>query len=215
MTTHEQMPVSNEVDLTAISDYYSAKLADHGHTSRGVDWNDAGQHQSRHEQFLRLFRGQRGATITDFGCGYGDFLTFLRAHGFDGRFLGHDISQAMIEHARHLHGEGEDRIWSSGARPSEISDYTIASGVLNVRCGASPAAWKTHVDQTIELLANSCRIGFGFNALTLWSDVEKRRADLHYEDPLERLAWCRHRFGRHVACLHDYDLWEFTILVRL
>jgi hypothetical protein len=41
------------------------------------------------------------------------------------------------------------------------------------------------------------------------------RADLYYADPLFFFEHCRQRFSRRVALLHDYPLYEFTILVRL
>ncbi|MEI7713642.1 MAG: hypothetical protein WCI94_19570, partial [Rhodospirillales bacterium] len=56
--------------------------------------------------------------------------------------------------------------------------------------------------------------GFGFNMLSLSSDPDKRRPDLHYASPTDTLDFCLTRFGRHVALLQDYGLWEFTILVR-
>ncbi len=41
------------------------------------------------------------------------------------------------------------------------------------------------------------------------------RTDLYYGDPIFFFEHCRTTFGRHVALLHDYPLYEFTILVRL
>ena len=64
------------------------------------------------------------------------------------------------------------------------------------------------------MLAAGSRVGFGFNMLSLNSDPERRRADLYYVDPVATLAAIIARYGRHVALLQDYGLWEFTVLVR-
>jgi hypothetical protein len=40
------------------------------------------------------------------------------------------------------------------------------------------------------------------------------RDDLFYADPLALFEHCRTRFSRRVALLHDYPLYEFTLLVR-
>ena len=40
------------------------------------------------------------------------------------------------------------------------------------------------------------------------------RPDLYYPDPGAVFDRCMRRYSRHVALLHDYGLYEFTILVR-
>jgi SAM-dependent methyltransferase len=198
----------------AVAGYYDAALALHGPTARGVDWKDDSSHHLRHAQFLRLVAGDPDASVLDLGCGYGDFLNVLRAAGHRGRYLGCDLAPGMIAAAKLLHGERPDRAWHQGAEPPEPCDYAIASGVMNVRRGADKAAWGSYVDGIIALLARSGRRGFGFNMLSLSSDPDKRRPDLHYASPSGTLEMCLNRFGRHVALLQDYGLWEFTVLVR-
>jgi hypothetical protein len=63
-------------------------------------------------------------------------------------------------------------------------------------------------------MATLSRKGFAFNALSLYSDPEKRRPDLYYADPLALFDHCQRHFSRYVSLLHDYPLYEFTILVR-
>jgi hypothetical protein len=58
------------------------------------------------------------------------------------------------------------------------------------------------------------RAGFAFNALTKYSDAEFMRPDLYYADPLFLFDHCKCRYSKFVALLHDYPLYEFTILVR-
>ncbi len=200
--------------LAAVRAYFETTLAAHGATAKGVDWNDELGQRLRHRQFLRLVSPDPEASVLDFGCGYGDFLRFLRAHGHRGRYVGLDIAPAMVQAARDLHGEGPDRVFLT-AVPPEPTDYAIASGTFNVIRGADPASWARYVEATIETMAqNACR-GFGFNLLSLNSDPERRRADLYYADPPATLASMIARHGRHVALLQDYGLWEFTLLVRL
>jgi len=199
---------------TAVCDYYTTAIERHGPTAKGVDWKDDASHRLRHEQFLRLLAGDPAASVLDLGCGYGDFLSVLRAVGHTGHYVGCDLSPAMIDAARRTFGEGPDRCWHVGDDPPACSDFAIASGIFNVRRGADAASWASHVDATIDKLAHLGRCGFGFNMLSMSSDPERRREDLHYVDPVTMLRTCLERYGRQVAILQDYGLWEFTVLVR-
>lgn len=207
-------PVHNDI-LARVATYYGQKIAHHGATPQGVDWKDAASHALRHEQFLRLLGQDRDASILDLGCGYGDFLSFLRAHGHRGPYQGWDVAEGMIAQARKLHGEGPDRQFCVGATPDTMADYAIASGIFNVRGDVPAPQWSAFVDSTIAQLASLARRGFAFNVLSLSSDPERRRPDLHYVDPAAMLAHLITHYGRSVALLQDYGLYEFTALVRL
>ena len=198
--------------IAQISAYYSARLAEHGPCSLGVDWNGAESHHSTHNQFLRLLAGKPTASVLDLGCGYGDFLPFLRQAGFKGLYVGLDVAPAMIEEARRLHGEGSDHSWQIGSVPEGPQDFAIASGVFNVKGGVPDEEWVAYVWKTIERLAQTSRLGFAFNILSTSSDPERRRPNLFYADPVTTLASCLSRFGRHIALLQDYGLYEFTII---
>ncbi len=54
-----------------------------------------------------------------------------------------------------------------------------------------------------------------FNALTTYSDPEKQRSELYYADPLQLFDYCKRNLSRDVALLHDYELFDFTIVVRM
>ena len=206
--------MTTDAILHRVSRYYAGRLAEHGTSARGVDWNGTESQHLRHTQFLRLLEPDREASVLDLGCGYGDFLSFLRAGGHRGPYVGWDVAPEMIEAARDLHGEGAGRAWQVGAVPDGSADYAVASGVLNVKNEASHEAWAGYVDEVIGTLARAGRRGFGFNMLSLSSDPEKRRPHLFYADPVAMLRSCLDRYGRHVALLQDYGLWEFTVLVR-
>jgi hypothetical protein len=120
----------------------------------------------------------------------------------------------MIAEAIRMHGVGEDRVWHVGAEPGEPADYAIASGILNVKGEVPDAEWGEYVRETILLLGSSARRGFGVNMLSLSSDPDRRRSNLHYVDPVAMLDFCLREYGRSVAILQDYGLYEFTLLVR-
>lgn len=206
--------MTGDAILERVGHYYSRRLAEHGATPRGVDWNSEDSQRMRHAQFLRLVEAEPAASILDLGCGYGDFLRFLRERHHRGPFTGWDLAPDMIAAARDLYGEGADRSWHVGAVPDTAADYAIASGVLNVKSDVTDAEWQGYAHGVIDTLARSGRRGFGFNMLSLSSDREKRQGHLYYADPAGMLRHCLDRYGRHVALLQDYGLWEFTVLVR-
>jgi SAM-dependent methyltransferase len=198
----------------AIARYYGAKLAAHGATPRGVDWRDAASQKQRHRQFDRLLGDDADATVADLGCGYGDYYAYLRSRGHRGRYTGYDLVPDMLAAAESLHGSGDQCVWRVGATPAEPSDYVVASGIFNVMGDVAADAWERYVGDTVDAMAAAATKGFGFNVLTSWSDADKRRADLYYADPAAWFDHCARRYGRHVAVLQDYGLYEFTLLVR-
>jgi SAM-dependent methyltransferase len=200
--------------VSGVAAYYASKLALHGATPQGVDWNGQDSQNMRHQQFLRLLAGAPDASILDLGCGYGDFLRFLRREGHWGPYLGYDAASEMITEALRLHGEGSDRQWRIGASPTEVFDFAIASGIFNVKGNVAAEAWRSYVRDTIDILARGGRRGFAFNVLSLSSDPQRRSPTLYYADPAEMLSYCLVRYGRSVALLQDYGLYEFTMIVR-
>jgi hypothetical protein len=50
--------------------------------------------------------------------------------------------------------------------------------------------------------------------LTKYSEKEFMRDNLYYADPLFIFDYCKKNFAKNIRLMHDYDLYEFTILVK-
>jgi SAM-dependent methyltransferase len=196
--------------------YYSAKVTEHGATPRGVDWNSAdGQHR-RFERLLQVLDPSAvSPSINDYGCGYGSLIDALSSRLPDFSYCGYDVSPSMLAAARKLHPEGKGRRFVSDRGKLTRADYTVASGILNVRLDAPVDVWEAYVLRTIDDLVAASRLGVAFNALTSHSDATFMRDDLYYADPAALLDHCLRRFSRNVVLDHDYELYEFTVIVRL
>ncbi|HWW04939.1 class I SAM-dependent methyltransferase [Collimonas sp.] len=200
--------------LVEVADYYSAKLAEHGETPRGVDWNGEGSQVLRFEQLTRLIPQPAGFSLNDLGCGYGALFDYLNLHYRDFAYNGSDVSADMVRAAQDRHANRLNACFAVAAEPPEMADYGIASGIFNVRLGRSEAEWYGYLEATLDVLDRTSRLGFAFNCLTSYSDADKMRDYLYYADPCVLFDLCKRRYSRHVALLHDYGLYEFTILVK-
>lgn len=206
--------MNNSHVLAEVSAYYSARLAEHGPTPRGVDWNSSESQHLRFDQLVRVCDLPSTASLGDYGSGYGAMLDYLRGRGFAGEFRGYDIAANMVSTAQaRFAGDGRAR-FSSSEDVLEGTDYLFASGIFNVRLSTPVADWEAYLRVTLDRIAARARKGFAFNVLTSYSDPEKRRADLYYADPCRLFDLCKRRYSRHVSLLHDYGLYEFTVLVR-
>ena len=206
--------IENTGLLAEVAGYYSEKFSLHGQSPRGVDWNGEEGQVLRFKELCRIIDFTRSFSVTDLGCGYGALHDHLSSHELAFSYLGVDVSQTMIEAARtRLTGRGNARLMQGGV-PDTINDYGIASGIFNVRLGRTDAEWQAYVEQTLDVLDRTSRLGFSFNCLTSYSDTDRMRPDLYYADPLRLFDFCKRRYSRNVALLHDYGLYEFTILVR-
>lgn len=199
---------------TKVERYYHDKLQEHGSVPRGVDWNSSESQQLRFTQLLALTPRDELFSINDYGCGYGALVETLVASGADFSYRGFDLSAAMIDQAHSLHGERPECSFTTALAELEPADYTVASGIFNVRLGIDDERWHDYVVETIDSMAAVSRWGIAFNMLTGYSDPEHMRPDLYYANPSRYFEHCMDRFGSRAALLHDYGLYEFTILAR-
>jgi len=200
--------------LESVERYYSRKVEAHGPTPRGVDWNSPESQRLRFEQLVKICDPGQPFTINDYGCGYGAFATYLREQGYEFEYAGYDISSKMIAEAEELHAGAEGLRFFADESALGEADYTVASGIFNVRLETGEGAWREYVLHTLDKIARLSRRGFAFNVLTSYSDKEFMRPDLYYADPLVLFDHCKRRHSRFVSLLHDYPLYEFTMLVR-
>jgi len=199
--------------LAEVAEYYSAKLAEHGASPSGADWNSQEGQVLRFSQLTRVIRQAGGFSLNDLGCGYGALLPYLQAKYFDFTYTGYDVSSDMVRTAQAMNAASSFARFVVASMPPEMSDYGFASGIFNVRFGRSDAEWSDYLQATLAMLDQTSRRGFAFNCLTSYSDADKMRSDLYYADPCMLFDLCKRRYSRNVALLHDYGLYEFTILV--
>ncbi|MDX1922058.1 MAG: class I SAM-dependent methyltransferase [Alphaproteobacteria bacterium] len=207
--------MSSASKLADVATYYTEKLTAHGQTARGVDWNGEESQNLRFTQLCKIIDPElKDFSINDLGCGYAALVDFLVQRHPHFSYNGFDVSQAMLDAAMERH-KGKPTIrFGLADKPDAVADYGIASGIFNVRLKQTDAEWLQHFEATLDELNRTSRRGFAFNALTSYSDADKMRENLYYASPATIFDICKKRYSRNVALLHDYDLYEFTILVR-
>lgn len=200
--------------LGDVATYYGQKLKKHGDTPRGVDWNSKESQVLRFQQLSKIISQQKKRfSLADIGCGYGALFEYL-AQTHDFSYLGVDICQSMIEVAQNRHLGNPGVSFVLAPKPDIPCDYCVASGIFNVRLDNSDEDWLEYLHHTLRTLDKFSQKGFAFNCLSSYSDEDKMRDDLYYADSLDLFDHCKRIFSRNVTLLHDYGLYEFTILVR-
>jgi SAM-dependent methyltransferase len=205
--------VSFDAITAKVARYYSDRLREHGATAGGVDWNSEESQTLRFAQLAKLLPIGDAYSVVDFGCGYGAMVDFLEKRGDSFDYQGFDISSDMIDQARRNHGSARRQFTTSeaGLRPA---DFAVASGIFNVKLDTALDDWTNYVMDTIERIDRLGNRGLAFNMLTSYSDPDRMRSDLFYGDPRHFFDHAKRTFSKQVALLHDYGLYEFTILVR-
>jgi SAM-dependent methyltransferase len=206
--------IANKSILSEVATYYSEKLAEHGETPKGVDWNGEVSQTLRFEQLCKIVSTTNQFSINDLGCGYGALYDFLGDEFENFSYSGVDVSDSMIYAAQQRYKDKNQARFVASSEPDQVADYGVASGIFNVRLDRTDEEWRLYLEATLDVLDRTSSRGFAFNCLTSYSDADKMRDYLYYADPCVLFDLCKRKYSRNVALLHDYGLYEFTILVR-
>lgn len=197
-----------------INNYYTNKITTYGATPKGVDWNGEESQFIRFEQLSKIIKDE-DFSIADIGCGYGKYFEYLALKVSTFKYCGYDLSAEMIKNAKNLYENmGAEFLKIDSLNEIQSTDYSIASGIFSVKMQHNEAKWLSYILETLEYMNQKSTKAFSFNMLTKYSDKEYMRDGLYYADPLFFFDYCKRNFSKNVSLNHDYDLYEFTILVK-
>jgi SAM-dependent methyltransferase len=181
-------------------------------TPLGVGWPNRENQQTRFAQLLRLIDDDgEEFTVNDLGCGFADLYSFIRANRLPMKaYRGYDLSEKMLAAARERVGPDAELIRSDHL--TERADYSFACGIFNTRLEATDEEWLAYMKSVVLDLHRHSNRGFAFNSFSTY--VDWREPHLFYADPMELFRYCKEEVSPRVALLHDYPLWEWTIMVR-
>jgi hypothetical protein len=199
-----------------LSEYFTEKLDKFGATPKGVDYNGPESQEHRFEQLAKVIDSSQPFTLIDYGSGYGAMFDFLHRKGWRFEYYGIDLIEKMVLAGREAHKNFPNARFTSNERDVPTVDYLLAGAIFNIKLNESYENWQNFTCETLKRMDAHCTKGFAFNMLTKYSDADRmaERPDLFYGDPLFFFDYCKRNFSRNVALLHDYGLYDFTILVR-
>src|SRR3569832_1578106 len=157
---------NNKADLLhEIANYYSEKLAQHGETPSGVDWNGEESQFLRFELLCIIVAIPNFFSLNDLGCGYGALLEVIanKYHAFS--YLGIEVSEDMVQAAKQRHQNNAQARFIVSDKPDNNADYGVASGIFNVRLGCCVVVWCVLFVVVLVLLVCFCCFGFVFFCL--------------------------------------------------
>lgn len=206
---------SPEDTLNQLRQFFDDKIKAHGATGEGVGWKDTDAQRARYAQLLHLFEPDVPRfSVVDYGCGVGALAAYLAEQGYEMDYVGYDMTPASISAAQAAYGHLRGVRFTADESELRPADYVVGCGLFSMRLNTPDDEWYAYMLHTIERLWSLSTRGIVFNSLTSYSDPEHMRPELFYPDPMQVFDFCKRQLSRNVALYHDYDLYDWTMVVR-
>ena len=202
--------------LLPIIETYETRFKSFGSKAQGVFWKNKDFQYRRFKILAEIFEKSEpnlSVSIHDFGSGYGAFFDYLKNLPImqNGKFLGTDISMTMIKQAQKRINDPRARFICS-ASPTELNDYTFASGTFNLKMSQEDKPWEAYIKETLTDLWSLTRKGMAFNILR--NDAEKKFKGLFYTDGLSLLHFLQTSISPNVIMQNDRPLPDWSFFIR-
>ena len=121
----------------------------------------------------------------------------------------------MVNTAVEIYGEEQNRRFIVARSAPRRADYTIASGVFNVKMCDLPEAWERYVAQTLCETRETSRKGFAVNFIGSASrNGSAASPHLYRVAPEHWFYFLENHLKCETKIIIDYGLTEFTLLAR-
>ena len=202
-------------DIEALSKHYGGLVRRYGDAPESAQYADR-ETQEQRMAVLCEIGVAKDSKVLDFGCGTGQLLSFLqRSIGYEGQYVGYDISPEAIELARAAHPSGRFEVRNILQQAAEERfDFVLVSGVFNNLISDNRAFFEA----ISRRLMAQASLGYAFNMLSRFVDYFDE--GLYYEDPLHAFRFCKEQLSPLVTLRHDYAVrpgsipFEFSIYVH-
>ena len=164
-----------------------------------------------HEQGIGARTGAERALLLDVGCGLTDLRSFLEERCLPVRYIGTDITWAVLAEARRRHACRaicQADVFAMSPFAPRTFDVAFCSGVFNLRLGNNFAFAVRALSRLGELAGNCVVANF------LHIRNARKYPHCYYFDPEKLCAAVRPCFAD-IAVIDDYLDNDFTLVLRL
>lgn len=201
------------MNLKKIENLYSKNIRNLGINSKAVGWNSIESQYLRFEKLLSIIDLKEEFSINELGCGYGELYKYLINNNYSISFFnGYDISKEMLKECENYLNNPNNLSLFNSSRIETLCDYTLASGIFNVPFDNTPEEWSIFIKKTIQNMYEFSRKGISFNFLTTYVDYKAN--NLFYQNPEEIFSFCMEKYDKNVQLIHNYNLFEFTVIIN-
>lgn len=183
-----------------LKSYYQSLYRKHGDSHKAVQHVSKEAQNVRFDIFLNLI--SKHSKIIDLGCGLADMLTFFRANGFKGEYLGYDLVPEFIELANNKFANDQKAKFAVfDIYQDDIAtgyDHVLISGVFNNKVNDNLA----FLDFTIAKSFYSAESSVIFNALSTYVDFFDD--SLFYVSPVTLFDKFKQTLTPFISLRHDY-----------
>ena len=136
--------------VSKIAKYYGEKICNFGSNAKGVDWKDEYSQNLRFKQLLKIIYNNMSITLNDLGCGYGALYLYLNQETplKVSKYYGYEISEDILVNAKKLINDKNVSFIKSDKILID-ADYSLASGVFNVKLNTNLKLWKEFILDTL------------------------------------------------------------------
>jgi SAM-dependent methyltransferase len=193
-----------------VIDAYRRLYAVHGYSPRALGWDKG-------KQFLRFHQltsdwDLTGASILDVGCGFGDFVDYLRFMNIQNyTYTGIDLLGEFIAEGKKRYSSPQATFLQAAFEdydsPSTF-DYVIASGVFNLKVEG--------IDAYEQILRSMTKM-FGLSQVALSVDFISSKVDYahqhNFNSSPETILSMAYGLSRNVILKNNYFPFEFAVTI--
>lgn len=193
--------------MRELKQLYRRQFQKHGVDPRSLFWSK-GRQNIRFRALSEYI--DDGMTILDYGCGFGDFFTYLKSKKINVNYIGIDIIDEFIHEAKKINPDGNFLIGNLGDHDlnTEI-DIVVVSGAFNMLYTDDEAEHEKIVFDLITKLYSLSRLGISIDFLT--PDVDYKAPNGFHMDYSKLISWCINSLSRRIKFDHSYLPYEYCV----
>lgn len=201
----------NNSDLQKTIERYNKRLDELGYSEEALGWTRRNATTRFEYLIIEWEKELNNATVCDFGCGFGDLLTYMKGKGLsDVKYTGIDINQRLTEIGKEQHPDAD--FWVGDILTDEFDrqfDFSFSSGVFNHKLEGIDEY--EFIKRSLDKLNEISTKGFAVNFL---SDKVEYNTDHNFNSSPARILDMCYAYSNNVVLRNDYMPFEFTVYVR-
>ena len=185
--------------------HYNKLYKKYGYSEKSIGWGKNRKNLRYHILCSNFNLNYK--SILDFGCGFGNLISYLNCYYKNFEYTGLDINEKFLEKARKHYPKNKfKKVNAFSSNIEKKYDFIVSSGVHNTKIEDN----YYFIKDTMKKFNAASNYGFAMNFLS--TNVDYKEKNLFYSNP-SKILKIGLLYSNNILLRHDYMPFEFTLIV--